>query len=70
MLTKFIGLSGIGSMEGLWIIRIMKFNLTVLGNWSYRLRDDQGELWFKVLATTYGLVGIKLIRSGGNKVSG
>ena len=36
-------------MEDLRVQRIQKFNLPLLGKWSWRMHVDESSLWYKVL---------------------
>jgi len=36
---------------------IKEFNLSVLGKWCWRLKEERGSLWFRVLYAKYGEEG-------------
>jgi len=37
--------------------RIREFNLSLLGKWYWKLREEKGCLWYRVLAARYGEEG-------------
>jgi len=37
--------------------RIKEFNMSLLGNWCWRLRGKKGFLWYRALAARYGEEG-------------
>jgi len=53
---------------GLGVRRIREFNLALLGRWCWRLLVDRNSLWFRVLASRYGVEGGK-IQGGGRTAS-
>jgi hypothetical protein len=40
---------------GLGVHRVKEFNLALLGKWCWRLLQETESLWFKVLASKYGI---------------
>jgi hypothetical protein len=47
----------------LGVRRLREFNLALLGKWCWRMLVDQEGLWFRVLASRYGVEGGR-IRGG------
>jgi len=41
----------------LGVRRIRKFNLSLIGKWCWRLREEKGFLWYRVLVARYGEEG-------------
>jgi len=39
---------------GLEVRKIRKFNLALLSKWCWRLKEERGSLWYRVLAARYG----------------
>jgi hypothetical protein len=53
---------------GLEARRVRKFNLALLGKWSWRLLVEQEGLWYKVLVAKYGVEDGR-VTGGGRNVS-
>ncbi|MCI43266.1 putative non-LTR retroelement reverse transcriptase, partial [Trifolium medium] len=53
---------------GLGVRQLREFNIALLCKWCWRMLVDRGELWFRVLATRYGVERGRL-REGGRKGS-
>jgi len=53
---------------GLGVRSIMEFNLALLGRWCWRFLVDRSSLWFRVLASQYGVAGWR-IQEGGRTAS-
>jgi len=42
---------------GFRVRRIREFNIVLLGKWGWTLAVDKKGIWFRSLATRYGVVG-------------
>lgn len=38
----------------MWIRRLHDFTMPLLGKWWWKLKEEHGSLWFKVLAARFG----------------
>ncbi|MCH91168.1 cytochrome P450 [Trifolium medium] len=50
---------------GLGVRQLMEFNLALIRKWCWRMLMDSGGLWFRVLATRYGMKRGRLREGGG-----
>lgn len=46
---------------GLGVRRLMEFNLALLGKWWWRILQERGNLWYRVLCARYGEEGAALL---------
>jgi len=53
---------------GLGVRSIKEFNVALLGKWCWRLLENRDSLWYRVLASRYGVVGGHVL-DGGRDVS-
>lgn len=52
---------------GLWVKRLMDFNVSLLGKWVWRVLEERESLWYKVFPARYGEVGGRLRFGGGER---
>ncbi|MCI84938.1 receptor-like kinase, partial [Trifolium medium] len=50
---------------GLRVRQLRELNLALLGKWCWRLLVDRERMWFRVLATRYGVERGRLRDGGG-----
>ncbi|GAU41056.1 hypothetical protein TSUD_374110 [Trifolium subterraneum] len=53
---------------GLGVRRLGEFNIALLGKWCWRMLEDKGGLWFRVLVARYGVARGR-VREGGRSGS-